>query len=93
MERSSEKFHDLPPIHQYPDPEDYAPNADVYSWDGEDYGYVPPTLPSRSWNGADHGDWPASGNRDIDGSVDELYRPVRDVTVDSDYEISDVDTA
>lgn len=93
MEQSGEAFFGSSTAHEYPDPEDYAPNSAKYSWDGEDYGYVPPALPSRSWNGNDQGDWPVRNHRNVDDSLGEPYQPVRDVTVDSDYEISDIDIA
>jgi len=95
MDQSGESFYDLPATHEYPDPDDYAPNATKYPWEGEDHGYVPPGLPDRpprSWNGNHPDAWPTSNNGSLYGPVDRPHRLEREATLDPDYQISDAGT-
>lgn len=95
MEQSSEAFYSSPVTHEYPDPENYAPNATSYSWEGEDHGYVPPGLPgrsSRSWNDSGRNGWLESSIASLYGRVDGPHWLQGETTLDPDYQVSDAAT-
>ena len=94
MDQSHESFYDLPVIHEYPDPEDYAPNA-MYAWEGIHHSYVPPELTdrfSKFWRDEEQHGQSKNDNDDFRADGNGSYQPRNDATVDPDYQVSDAGT-